>query len=633
MTQARNAIYRRIRRAAAAAYIFATLACCTATGQNPLLNDEARRQAGLVWEKILTKCGDSYYYSGSNLGESVLGQTIRENEKGWDEVHGVGKHLSSLDLLTEYQGVSGVSPPILIIGGAKIAGGRMVQDMRDKDWPLDLPWQEAGLGQLAQRPVEWWGVAVMRATKARQFDPRSQKWSVLPTFTDAQWATLALLPPLDPFGSTTEIYVQMEKVAHGKWYFGAMFPGKHFELEQITTGIFPDCENGKVVLYEPALNGCWGCVGADATNSASNGKAVQPSPPHLVRGASGNDVNKELRTYKGTVDGFATELPGFIQRAKLPNGLTAQDYKSEIQEILTTARACEHITPMMIAAATNEYGTIETPEFQEDYRPCLWGGENVSVNAHHLDPTRRPSLLMTIKPRGKWGDGKGLTITVSFEPAKGDAGVNKKTTSDDLKIVDALIGTNLAKGDFPANGSVPEAPRQDNGGRPLNSRAGGSIANANPPNSRGTDSSSRTLIPPPTPSKSDERTLQLTRTHPYESRTATITAPGRGLQNHNIFHIDTRDFAEGGTLVIDINISPNSATDGSFDLFQDGVPIPVQGGPAGTLTGAYDRPRGSSTRIEYRFERGQVFALNLQGNWFSPKGATGPVQFRATVRE
>ncbi len=168
-------------------------------------------------------------------------------------------------------------------------------------------------------------------------------------------------------------------------------------------------------------------------------------------------------------------------------------------------------------------------------------------------------------------------------------------------------------------------------------RACDMLADATPPNSGDLDSSSRSVIPPPAPtpapSKFDERTLRLTRTNPSATRMATITAPGNGLQNHNIFHIDTRDFAEGGTLVIDIGISRSSATDGSFDLFPDNVPIPLQGDPTGTLIGSYNVPRGSSTRLEYRFGRGQVFALNLEGNWFSPKGATGPVQFRATVRK
>ena len=145
-------------------------------------------------------------------------------------------------------------------------------------------------------------------------------------------------------------------------------------------------------------------------------------------------------------------------------------------------------------------------------------------------------------------------------------------------------------------------------------------------------SSSPDVIAQPMPSKSGERTLRLTREHPSEARTAMITAPGRGLQNFNIFYIDTRDFA-AGTLVIDIDIPGNSATDGSFDLFPSDVPIPVQGPPAGTLAGSYDVRKGASTRITYRFHRGRVFALGLEGNWFSPKGATGLVQFRASAGE
>jgi len=112
---------------------------------------------------------------------------------------------------------------------------------------------------------------------------------------------------------------------------------------------------------------------------------------------------------------------------------------------------------------------------------------------------------------------------------------------------------------------------------------------------------------------------------------ATITAPGMGLQNFNVYYIDTQDFTNGGTLVVEIQISRRSATDGSFDLFPGNFLIPTQGRPGGTLTGSYDVPKGSATRLVYRFRRGQVFALGLEGNWYSPRGRTGLVQFQVGV--
>jgi hypothetical protein len=135
----------------------------------------------------------------------------------------------------------------------------------------------------------------------------------------------------------------------------------------------------------------------------------------------------------------------------------------------------------------------------------------------------------------------------------------------------------------------------------------------------------------PVPGKSVEHTVKLTPIAPIGERSATIVAPGNGLQNFNVYYIDTRDFEQGGLLTIDIQILPNSVTDGSFDLFPANLPLPTRGPPRGSLTGSYNVRRGTSTRLEYHFARGQVFALGLEGTWLSPKGATGIVRFRATV--
>jgi hypothetical protein len=115
-------------------------------------------------------------------------------------------------------------------------------------------------------------------------------------------------------------------------------------------------------------------------------------------------------------------------------------------------------------------------------------------------------------------------------------------------------------------------------------------------------------------------------------RSATIVAPGYGLQHYTIYQIDTREFT-GGVLQIDIQIARDSATDGSFDLFPSDIPIPTRGDPIGTLVGRYNVPRGTSTHIEYKFKSGQVFAFGLEGNWDNPKGASGVVQFQARVRK
>lgn len=127
--------------------------------------------------------------------------------------------------------------------------------------------------------------------------------------------------------------------------------------------------------------------------------------------------------------------------------------------------------------------------------------------------------------------------------------------------------------------------------------------------------------------------VSLTPMTPFGDRIATIVAPAIGYQNYNVFYLDTRSFPRGGVLDIDIAVSRESATDGSFDLFPSNVLIPRRGRPIGTVAGRYDVRRGTSTRIEYRFRVGQVFAFGLEGNWGSPQGAIGSATFRASVHQ
>ena len=134
------------------------------------------------------------------------------------------------------------------------------------------------------------------------------------------------------------------------------------------------------------------------------------------------------------------------------------------------------------------------------------------------------------------------------------------------------------------------------------------------------------------PANGSDQTLTLTSIQPSSSATTTIVAPGNGAQSYEVFYIDTRAFPAGGILNIQIKIAPDSATDGSFDLFPESVPIPMQGRPKGTLAGRYDIRKGTSTLLSYRFKTGQLFAFGLDGNWFSPKGAKGTVKFQASVQ-
>jgi hypothetical protein len=130
----------------------------------------------------------------------------------------------------------------------------------------------------------------------------------------------------------------------------------------------------------------------------------------------------------------------------------------------------------------------------------------------------------------------------------------------------------------------------------------------------------------------DNRLILVTRAQPTAEWNAVITAPGMNNHISNQLTIDARDFAQGGLLEIDIAIPPDSPTAGSFDLF-DGPGMPPDGGfPSHHLKGKYDVPPGQTAKIQQKFSTGQEFAINLEGNWFSPQGATSPVIVKVSVR-
>ncbi len=415
----------------------------------------------------------------------------------------------------------------------------------------------------------------------------------------------------------------------------------------------------------------------------------------------GTAATRESRKYKGTIDGFAAALPGFIHRAVATTGAPARNYDKETAYIIDQVRKC---------ASANCSGAA--------------GFQNVSDKVGGYDHDRERGLAMSMGIMG-------LTVSVIFTGLKSDEGGDMFPIFDEYGIVNASLspssagaepGTDRDTAAQPASGPpaahlitdtysqtmekikasasrgnrdsyfalaglIPEfkvcSAIIDNKCQETGEvvRLPGDLAmpedfwHASSPSGFGAcgrhgrkgpdppgtevkladqkDDKKRYLNctqiwilsglrqslteslsgnAPSAPTGADS-TLRLTRTNASAERTATITAPGNRMHNFNVFYIDTRDFDKGGTLVIDIDIPRSSATDGSFDLFTGDVSIPAQGPPTRPLTGRYDVRKGSSTHLDYHFGHGQVFALGLEGNWFSQKGSTGLVKFRVSVSQ
>ena len=367
-------------------------------------------------------------------------------------------------------------------------------------------------------------------------------------------------------------------------------------------------------------NGEWsGEVGPDVFKlpvGSLDKLVTKPSCTDILKDTSTESVLRKPKPatpqFMGTADEFAAALPGFVQRVVMAGGLNPQKYEKESAYIIIAARTCAQITPQMAASVTSQgRPPAHLDKLGEQYKVCMGLRHNASFDVKRSNCTIERCLVFNLSamvPSGlawDWEYVQGIHVGVFLQEPEGLGGGN----SDG--VVDATI-----------------QPLQPNAGTAIRGdgdlESGGNTAAATPIPQK---------HPSPTPPAPQPETfvVKLTPIAPSSERVATIVAPDRGLQNYTVFSIDTRDFSQGGVLVIDIHISSDSATDGSFDLFPANVPIPTQGGPIGTLTGRYDVRRGSSTRIEYHFERGQVFAFGLEGNWGSQSGATGLVQFRASV--
>jgi hypothetical protein len=105
----------------------------------------------------------------------------------------------------------------------------------------------------------------------------------------------------------------------------------------------------------------------------------------------------------------------------------------------------------------------------------------------------------------------------------------------------------------------------------------------------------------------------------------TLVAPGRGKHNYRIVKLDASRFVNGGTIHITITTG-NGESEASFDLYPEGLPLPVGGFP-NSLASAHNVPVASGAQINYRFAHGAVFQFAAEGSWNAKAGATNSYSF------
>jgi hypothetical protein len=108
-----------------------------------------------------------------------------------------------------------------------------------------------------------------------------------------------------------------------------------------------------------------------------------------------------------------------------------------------------------------------------------------------------------------------------------------------------------------------------------------------------------------------------------------LVAPGRGKHSYRVILLDASRFANGGTIHITITVG-DGESEGSFDLYPQGLPLPSEGFP-NSLANAVNIRSASGAKITYRFAHGTVFQFGAEGSWNSKAGATNTYTFVVDV--
>ena len=126
-------------------------------------------------------------------------------------------------------------------------------------------------------------------------------------------------------------------------------------------------------------------------------------------------------------------------------------------------------------------------------------------------------------------------------------------------------------------------------------------------------------------------TPEIIQLNPRSSSTGqgTLVAPGRGKHSYRVIQLDASRFVNGGTIHITITVGEGES-EGSFDLYPQGLPLPSEGFPK-SLASAVNTHSGSSAKINYSFAHGTVFQFGAEGSWNSKAGATNTYSFVVDV--
>lgn len=183
---------------------------------------------------------------------------------------------------------------------------------------------------------------------------------------------------------------------------------------------------------------------------------IRPQDPTLKKFLNGCDFEDDSamrpslhtltnRTYAGTVEGFASELPGFIQRATNAIGLRPEDYAKETAFIIEAVRTCARVTPQMYTSLGTR-GRLDFSQLGAEYKVCnprtvVSDSGRPTVRGK---PRRGIEMEMSgVGNNGRTDDEKGLLVSISFSVQNADSAY-RNIGFDNFGIVNAMIYSSAA---------------------------------------------------------------------------------------------------------------------------------------------------------------------------------------------
>ena len=168
---------------------------------------------------------------------------------------------------------------------------------------------------------------------------------------------------------------------------------------------------------------------------------IYSAPPAVKQPVSETRLQKLTnRSYVGTLDSFAKELPAFVQRAAQAMSLNPGSYQKEIDFAIQYLHTCAQITPEIARQiASLHHGVMDLPD-QYKFCSTRMSFRNISDQVKTYDKALERGIQLQVNPHGgDWREGQGIDVRVLFSPLPSERITSPLSYFDALGIVTATV--------------------------------------------------------------------------------------------------------------------------------------------------------------------------------------------------